>query len=153
MISKHPILPALIRQIPKRFSWVDHRLVTQRYIDNLSHQAAKLYLFLITVGDHLGLSYYSDESIKKRLSMDQTELHSARDNLIRTGLIAYKPPLYQVLSIGNGKSNAVNKTSHNKTNKYHIKNENHQGVKKQSTPTKLDEILNETMKGILYDHL
>jgi hypothetical protein len=65
----------------------------------LSHEAAALYLFLVTVGDKLGLSYYSDASIGKRLSMDHDTLQTARGDLIRAELVAYKNPLYQVLGL------------------------------------------------------
>jgi len=101
MVFKSPILPNRIRKVPKQFSWIDHRLVRERHIENCSHTAAALYLFLITVGDAEGLSYYADKSIMKRLSMDQNTLDSARVNLIRTGLVAWQKPLYQVLSLDN----------------------------------------------------
>ena len=45
------------------------------------------------------MSYYADRSIMKRLSMDPAILDQARDNLMRIGLIAWKKPLYQVLSL------------------------------------------------------
>lgn len=50
-IDKKPICSHMIRQIPEQFSRVDHRLVLERYIDYISHRAATLYLFLITVSD------------------------------------------------------------------------------------------------------
>jgi hypothetical protein len=58
-----------------------------------------LYLFLVTVSDAKGLSFYGDDSIMSRLSMDFTTLESARTNLMQIGLIAWKKPLYQVLSL------------------------------------------------------
>jgi hypothetical protein len=58
-----------------------------------------LYLFLVTVADAKGLSYYSDASIMARLSMDGATFEDARANLIRVDLIAFKKPLYQVLSL------------------------------------------------------
>ena len=97
MVKKHLIRPERVRKIPKRFSWVDHRLVREGHIESLSHSAAALYLFLVTVWDGQGLSFYSDASVGKRLGMDDDCLRSARDNLIRIGLIAYEYPLYQVL--------------------------------------------------------
>ncbi len=99
MISKSPILPDRIRKVPKQFSWIDHRLVRDRHIEWCSHYAAALYLFLVTVGDAQGLSYYSEASIMKRLSMDGNTLTNARNNLIKIGLIAWCKPLYQVLSL------------------------------------------------------
>jgi hypothetical protein len=85
--------------VPRQFSWVDQRLVREQHLDQCSHAAAALYLFLVTVGDAKGLSYYADTSIMQRLCMDQKTLQAARDNLMRVGLIAFKKPLYQVLSL------------------------------------------------------
>jgi hypothetical protein len=99
MVSKIPIDAQRIRKVPRHFSWIDHRLVRDRHIENCSHAAAALYLFLVTVGDAKGLSYYGDPSITKRLSMDHSTLKAARANLIRAGLIAWKKPLYQVLAL------------------------------------------------------
>lgn len=89
----------MIRRIPEQFSWVDHRLVRERYIDYINHGAAALYLFLITVSDSRGLSYYSDKTLQKRLGMDNLILAQARQALIRQRLIAYQQPLYQVLAL------------------------------------------------------
>jgi hypothetical protein len=85
--------------VPKQFSWLDHRLVHDRYIEQCSHPAAMLYLFLVTVSDARGLSYYGDDSIMKRLSMDLLTLDKARENLIHIDLIAWQKPLYQVLAL------------------------------------------------------
>lgn len=99
MIQKHPICPERIRKVPKQFSWLDHRLVRDHYIDRCSHSAAALYLFLVTVADAQGLSYYSDLVISQRLDMDTNTLAQTRKELIRIGLIAYQKPLYQVLAL------------------------------------------------------
>jgi hypothetical protein len=100
MTRKFPICPDRIRTIPEQFSWVDHRLVRDRHIERLSHEACALYLFLVTVADCQGLSYYSDVSICERLAMDAPTLSSARICLRKAGLTAYKKPLYQVLALG-----------------------------------------------------
>jgi hypothetical protein len=99
MIRKRPIYPQRIRRIPKQFSWVDHRLVRDRHIESCSHPALALYLFLVTVGDQEGLSYYSDPTLMSRLGMDGQTLDLARQNLIQAGLVAYEDPLLQVLSL------------------------------------------------------
>ncbi len=46
--------------MPSQFSWVDQRLVRERHIERCDVQALALYLFLVTVADAQGLSYYSD---------------------------------------------------------------------------------------------
>ncbi len=99
MIEKRPIHPHRVRKPPKQFSWLDQRLVRDRTIERCTHGAAALYLFLVTVADAEGLSYYSDPSVMSRLSMDETALREARENLIRLELIAYEKPLYQVLPL------------------------------------------------------
>jgi hypothetical protein len=78
---------------------VDQRLVRDRYIDQLSPQACALYLFLVTVADAQGLSYYAEPSLGQRLSLTCPELHQARQALITRGLVAYHQPLYQVLAL------------------------------------------------------
>ncbi len=99
MLSKQPIIPHRIRQVPKQFSWVDGRLVRDHHIDQCSHPAAALYLFLVTVADARGLSYYADSTICKRLAMDNSALSSSRLELIQHGLIAYHKPIYQILDL------------------------------------------------------
>lgn len=99
MIVKKPILPGRVRKVPKSFSWIDHRLVSDGYIDQCSYAAGALYLFLVCVGDDKGLSYYGDVSIMGKLSMDAPVFEPARSELIGKGLIAWQKPLYQVLCL------------------------------------------------------
>ena len=89
MTHKFPICPDRIRSIPEQFSWVDHRLVRDRHIELISHEAAALYLFLITVADCQGLSYYAEASLCERLVMDAATLVSARACLLNSRLVAY----------------------------------------------------------------
>ena len=99
MTQKHLICPERARRVPEQFSWIDHRLVRDRHIERCSHQSLALYLFLVTVGDQQGLSYYSDRSVGNRLIMNPAAVSQARSELARAGLIAYRKPLYQVLSL------------------------------------------------------
>lgn len=99
MPIKRVLCPERIRSVPAQFSWVDHRLVRDRHIDRCDAQAAALYLFLVTVADAQGLSYYSDAVLAKRLSMAPARLGQARADLLGAGLIAYQRPLYQVLAL------------------------------------------------------
>jgi len=99
MTIKRVLCPQRIRQIPAQFSWVDHRLVRDRHIERCDPPAAALYLFLVTVADGEGLSYYSDAALVRCLSMSVARLGQARGDLVRNGLIAYQRPLYQVLAL------------------------------------------------------
>ena len=98
-MHKHPISLTKLRQVPQQFSWVDQRLVRERYINQLSHEACALYLFLVTVADAQGLSFYSEQSLCQRLSMTPAVLRQARQALIARTLVAYQRPLYQVLAL------------------------------------------------------
>ena len=106
-MHKRPICLSKLRTRPTQFSWVDQRLVRDRYIDQLSPQACALYLLLVTVADAQGLSYYADPSLCQRLSLTSTELHQARQALITRGLVAYQRPLYQVLALDVAPSGAT----------------------------------------------
>lgn len=100
MIQKRLIRPDRVRQVPPSFNWVDHRLVRDNHINRCDCTSLALYLFLVTVSDVEGLSYYSDASICRRLNIDALQFSSARLQLEKADLIAFRKPLYQVLSIG-----------------------------------------------------
>jgi hypothetical protein len=98
-MKKHLIRPDRLRQVPIGFSWVDHRLVRQNYIERCDCIDLALYLFLLTVSDAQGLSYYSDPAICRRLRIEPAALTAARVHLEKAELVAYQKPLYQVLSL------------------------------------------------------
>jgi hypothetical protein len=98
-ISKRTLVPERLRTVPAHFSWLDHRLVQEHYIERAEVDAWALYLFLVTVADQHGLSYYADASLGRRLRLDPPRLRRARTALIGLDLVAYQPPLYQVLSL------------------------------------------------------
>ncbi len=76
-MDKRPISLAKLRKVPSQFSWVDQRLVRERYIEQLSPEACALYLFLVTVADAQGLSFYSEPSLCQRLSIcDETRRYA-----------------------------------------------------------------------------
>ena len=96
---KHVLRPERLRQVPEQFSWVDQALVQRHFIDRCDARAAALYLFLVTVADAQGLSYYGDATLAQRLHLRFEELGAARAQLMELDLIAYQAPLYQVLAV------------------------------------------------------
>jgi hypothetical protein len=58
-----------------------------------------LYLFLVTVADAKGMSYYATRTLSRRLGMDEQTVRDVRQELVSLGLIAYRKPLVQVLAI------------------------------------------------------
>ena len=103
-MKKRLLRPDRLRQVPPGFSWIDHRFVRQNYIERCDCIDLALYLFLVTVSDAQGLSYYSDSAICRRLRIDPAALSLARAHLQQADLIAYQKPLYQVLSLEAGES-------------------------------------------------
>jgi hypothetical protein len=99
MRGREPIVPQRRRRIPAQFSWVDHRLVREGHIQGRSAAALALYLFLVTVADADGLSWYSEAALCRGLACPSAQLQAARTELEQAGLIAYRQPLYQVLDL------------------------------------------------------
>jgi len=98
-IKKRLLRPERVRRVPEGFSWVDHRLVRDRYVQRCTPDALALYLLLVTVGDADGLSFYSDSTMSRLLSMDLLSLRDAKRVLVSAELIAVESSLIQVLSL------------------------------------------------------
>ena len=99
MRGREPVLPKRRRRIPPQFSWVDHRLVRDGHIKRRTVEALALYLFLVTVADADGLSWYSEAALCRMLSWTPPQLRHIRDELRSADLVAYRKPLYQVLDL------------------------------------------------------
>jgi hypothetical protein len=99
VMNKHLLCPQRLRQRPAQFSWVDQRLARHRFFERAPAPAWALYLFVLTVADAQGLSYYADHTLCERLGLSPAELDQARGHLLRLGLIAYRAPLTQVLAL------------------------------------------------------
>lgn len=100
--EKVPVIPARVRRIPESFSWVDHRLVREGHVNGRSHAALALYLFLLTVADAQGLSYWSEQALGRRLQLETARLREVRAELEAAGLVAYEAPIWQVLELPGG---------------------------------------------------
>ncbi len=98
-ITKRLLRADRVREVPRSFSWLDHRLIRDDHLLRLQPGEILLYFFLVLVGDHRGLSYYSLRSISRYLKLPPSEIESARITLCHRSLIAYEAPLYQVLSL------------------------------------------------------
>ena len=99
MPQKRLLRPQRLRRVPAQFSWIDQRLVRERYTERCGAEALALYLVLVSVADANGLSYYGEASLMHLLSMPAARLRQARGELMRLDLIAFERPLYQVLSL------------------------------------------------------
>lgn len=88
-----------LRKIVGSFSWIDHRIITGGFLDDLSTMSILLYFYLIAVSDRHGVSFYRDDRICRTLKIDLDSLGKARWELAARSLIAYKYPVYQILAL------------------------------------------------------
>lgn len=65
-VTKRILDPERLRQVPAQFSWIDHRLVREHYIERADVCAWTLYRFLVCVADAKGLSYYAEATLSRR---------------------------------------------------------------------------------------
>ena len=98
-MMKEPIDRERVRRINGGFGWVDHRLVQDRYVDECSHLGLALYLFLVTVSNADGVSYWGERAVSERLKVGMVELRAARLELEAADLLAYEKPVWQVLQL------------------------------------------------------
>lgn len=99
MKRKVLIEPRLRRRIPAHFTWVDHRLVRNGYVRKCSIRALGFYLFLVTVSDCDGLSYYGERRISQELDIPEELVSSLRQELVSARLVAYEEGIYQLLGL------------------------------------------------------
>ena len=94
-----PPRPDRIRSLRGSFSWIDHRFITGGFLREISTIEILLYFFLVAVSDRNGISFYHDDRICSLLKIGLSSLGEAREGLILRSLLAYEPPIYQVLSL------------------------------------------------------
>lgn len=97
MIHKEPLNHTRIRKIGGSFAFIEHCF--RSFIKTLSQEELLLYLFLVLAADEQGLSYYSPESLCSQLKLSMNQYHQALKGLIARDLVAFREPLFQVLSL------------------------------------------------------
>lgn len=98
-VQKKVLCLERLRRVRRPFGWVDSRLIREDWLRDCSPTAWALYLFWVTVADAQGLSYYADTSVAHRLRITAEAVSAGRVELMRAGLLAYEPPLVQVLAL------------------------------------------------------
>jgi len=95
--DRAPIDPDRVRRLPRHFAWADHRL--REHLGKLSLEEIALLFFLHLAADRNGCSFWADATIAKKMGLAEGALIQARYALLSKGYIAYRFPLYQLLSI------------------------------------------------------
>lgn len=92
-----PVDPTRVRTLPRHFAWVDHRLRDR--LRGLRLEEIALLFFLHLAADRHGLSFWSDATLARKLSLREGDVLQARLRLVAQGLVLYRSPLYQLLPL------------------------------------------------------
>lgn len=95
--DRAPVDPARVRTLPRHFAWVDHRLRDR--LSALTQAEIALLFFLHLVADRQGCSFWAESTVAKKLGLKEGDVIEARYGLLSKGLIAYRYPLFQLLSL------------------------------------------------------
>ena len=94
-----PLEPRRVRYPKGAYGWVDLRIVTDGHLEALDPGAALTYLFLCTVGNREGVSFWSRARMARMLNLPREVVESALLTLTETGLIAATERVVQVLAV------------------------------------------------------
>jgi hypothetical protein len=89
--------PRRVRALPRHFAWADHRLRDQ--LAALTLEEIALLFFLHLAADKHGCSFWADSTMAKKLGLKEGDVIEARYKLLARGFIAYRYPLYQILTL------------------------------------------------------
>ncbi len=102
-----PVVPNLVRKMPRSFAWIDHGLRTRQFLHEFEPEEFALYFFLSLAADQQGLSCWRLDVMEKTMPAFRfNELRNAREGLLRKRLLAYRPwnsndpdGIYQLLPV------------------------------------------------------
>jgi hypothetical protein len=94
-----PLEPRQIRYPKSAYGWVDLRIVTEGHLQALDPNSALTYLFLCTVGNREGISFWSRSRMARTLSLSLEMVETALQALARARLIASTERIVQVLPV------------------------------------------------------
>lgn len=93
-------------RVARRFGWIEHDLVFRGFLVKMTPEGSCLYLFLCVVANRNGVSWHSDEGIRKQTGLSQEDLATARAELVTLDLVAFESPYFQVLALPPQKASA-----------------------------------------------
>ena len=94
-----PLEPRRIRYPKGAYGWVELRIVTEGYLQALDPNSALTYLFLCTVGNREGISFWRRSRIAQTLNLSLDTVDAALGELVEAGLIAATERVVQVLPV------------------------------------------------------
>ena len=83
--------PDRVRKVAGGFGWLDHRILREGWLEQMTTSEIAVYAFLVLAADRNGVSFYRREKIARILGLDIAEVARALGLLMRRGLVAFKP--------------------------------------------------------------
>jgi hypothetical protein len=94
-----PLEPRRIRHPRGAYGWTDLKIVTEGYLERLEAPVAFTYLFLCTVGNCQGMSFWSHMRMARMLRLTPEAVREAIERLVDANLVASNGRVVQVLPI------------------------------------------------------
>lgn len=94
-----PLEPRRVRYPKGRYGWVEQTIVTEGHLEALGCPAALVYLFLCTVGNREGISFWGRPRMARILNLTVEAIDEALRALIAADLIAATDRIVQVLPV------------------------------------------------------
>lgn len=98
-MRSEPLEPHRVRYPKGPYGWVDLRIVTEGHLQALDQGTALTYLFLCTVGNREGVSFWSRSRMARTLNLTLEAIEAALQTLSAFDLIAVTERVVQVLPI------------------------------------------------------
>lgn len=94
-----PLEPRRVRHPRGAYGWVDLKVITDGCLERLELAEALTYLFLCSVGNTLGISFWSTNRMARVLHLDPGVVKRALEVLVIADLIAWNGRVVQVLPV------------------------------------------------------
>lgn len=83
--------PGAFRSFPRRWAWVDCRVLESGILAAMTGEEAVLYVALLCVSDRQGLSWWRDDTLGRRAGLTEEKFQFAKRRLLERGLVAFRP--------------------------------------------------------------
>jgi hypothetical protein len=86
-----PPRPELVRRPPRRFGWLDDRLLREEWLADLGPEPIAVRVLLALAADRRGASFYRRETMSRLLSMPIEAVDRGLQRLLELQLVDHRP--------------------------------------------------------------
>lgn len=89
--NSKPPEPDRFRSFPRRWGWLDARLMESGTLATMTGDEAILYVALLCVSDRQGLSWWRDDTLGKRAGLSEAGFQEAKRRVLEKRVVAFRP--------------------------------------------------------------